>query len=437
MGAEPRIADQVRVLRRHWPVLVGMTALGVAAAGLAATLIEPVYVARAEVIYEPVTFGGPDGLDQIVAPPESGTLDSQIRQIASRAMAREVIQRLDLGSELEERLGPLARPVAWLAGLVPEGPVEVPIDALPGEPSPRLLDRFLDRLKGSREGKSHVVAITWEANDPRRAAEVANEVAEAFVTARIAQKLEAAGRVEERLAERRRQLRDALSSAEARLEQARAAARPTLVAALGSGEDQLNALSRELVEARIEAETREVRSARLKDAARRGQGLLGAEESQPSPYQALLALDAAAAREEAELLAQYGERHPRVVDLRSRRKELARKLASAEGQMLQKLDMEAEMARVRADGLARQLEAIKGDAAGMASSRQELAALEEEARARRQAHDAFELKAQEISQRLAGQAPDARIVSEAVPPATPAYPKPGTFMSVGGSVGLL
>ena len=60
-----------------------------------------------------------------------------------------------------------------------------------------------------------------------------------------------------------------------------------------------------------------------------------------------------------------------------------------------------------------------------------------EARSRRQAHDAFELKAQEISQRLAGQAPDARIVSEAVPPGAPAFPKPGTFMSVGGSVGLL
>ncbi|WP_159716492.1 GumC family protein [Geminicoccus flavidas] len=443
VGAEPGIADQVRVLRRHWPALVGMTALGVAAAGLTARLIEPVYVARAEVIYEPVTFGGPDGLDQIAAPPESGTLDSQIRQIASRAMAREVIQRLDLGPELEGRPGLVARPVAWLTGLMPaegpapEGLVEVPIDAPPGEPSPRLLDRFLDRLKGSREGKSHVVAITWEANDPQRAAEVANEVAHAFVTARIAQKLEAASRVEERLALRRSQLRDALLSTEARLEQARAAARPTLVAALGSGEDQLNALSRELVEARIEAQTREVRSERLKDAAKRGQGLLGAEESQPSPYQALLALDAAAAREEAELLAQYGERHPRVVDLRSRRKELARKLASAQGQMLQKLDMEAEMARVRADGLARQLEAIKGDAAGMATSRQELAALEEEARTRRQAHDAFELKAQEISQRLAGQAPDARIVSEAVPPAVPAFPRPGTFMSVGGSVGLL
>ena len=144
-----------------------------------------------------------------------------------------------------------------------------------------------------------------------------------------------------------------------------------------------------------------------------------------------------AAREEAELLAQYGVRHPRVIDLKNRRAELARKIAAERGQMLHNLDMEAEMAQARADGLAQQLDVVKGDAAGIAKARQEIARLDEEARARKIAYDAFDDKTQEIAQRLGDQAPDARIVAEAVAPAIPAFPKPGQFMAVGGSVALL
>jgi succinoglycan biosynthesis transport protein ExoP len=438
---EPGIGDQLRVVRRHWKLIASCLLLGVGGAALAAQVIEPVYVARAEVIYEPVTAGGPDGLEQVVAAPEGGTLDSQVRQIASRAMAREVIQRLDLAAELEARTGGLGRGVTWLASLLTprDGQaVDVPIQPLPGEPPARLLDRFLERLQGSREGKSHVFAITWQSNDPVKAAQVANEVAAAFVSARMAQKLEAAERVSQRMQQRRVQLRSAMIEAESRLDLARDAARPMLVAAMSGGEDQMGVLSRQLVDANIDAETSSIRTERLKAAARQGSGsLLGAELGQSPTLQNLLALDAQASREEAELLAQYGQRHPRVADLRSRRKELARKIAAEQGQVLQKLDMEAEMARVRADGLARQLEAIKGDAAGQARSRARLAELEEDARSRRQAYDAFDAKAQEVAQRLAEQAPDARIVSEAVPPAMATYPRSGTFVSVGGSVALV
>ncbi|WP_027135604.1 GumC family protein [Geminicoccus roseus] len=436
---EPGIVEQLLVVRRHWPLGALMLALGIGGGALAARLIEPVFVARAEVIYEPVTAGGPDGFDQVVAAPEGGTLDSQIRQIASRAMAREVIQRLDLGAELEARGGGLGRMAAWLLELggASAATTDVPILPVQGEPPARQLDRFLERLQGSREGKSHVFGIAWSSHDPVKAAQVANEVAQAFVTARLAQKLEAAERVEERLRQRRTQMRDAMIQAETRLELARAAAKPVLVASFGGGEEQMGALSRQLIDARIDAQTRAIRTERLKEAARNGStGLLGAEPAQSPAMQNLLALEAQAAREEADLLAQYGERHPRLVDLRSRRKDLARRIGAEQNQILQKLDMEAELARVRADGLAAQLDAIKGDAAGLARSRQELAGLEDEARTRRQAFDAFDLKAQEIVQRLADQAPDARIVSEAVPPASPAFPKPATFMAVGGSVAL-
>lgn len=437
-GEGPGIVDQLRVVRRRGLLIAGIVTVGLIASGLAVRLIQPVYVARAEIIYEPVFLGGPDGLDQIVAAPEGGTLDSQIRQIASRAMAREVIQRLDLGAELETGTGELGQGVAWLMarlGRDRRAATDVPIRAGGDGPAPHLLDRFLERLQSSREGKSHVVGIAWRARDPVRAAQVANEVAEAFITAQIAHKLEAAERAIGRLHQRRLHLREAMLLADTRLAEARAALQPSMAAAALGGDDQMISLTRQLMDARLDMQTRQVRSELLKQAAQRGEaGLLGAEQGHSPVFQNLLALDAQAAREEGQLLAQYGGRHPQVIDLRNRRKELARRIAGEQEQMLQKLDMEAEMARVRADGLAAQLEAIKGDALGLARHRQELAGLEQEARARRQAFDAFDQKVQEITQRLAEQAPDARIVSEAVPPDAPAYPRVGAFLAVGGSV---
>ena len=438
-GDEPGIVDQLRVLRRRWPLLVSAVAVGIATCGGAARLFAPVYVARAEVIYEPVTSGGVDGLEQVVAAPEGGTLDSQIRQLTTRETARTIVQRFGLAAELDEPPSLVQQGQDWLMGLVGrQAALDVPIQPVPGEPPARVLDRFMERLDGTREGKSHVFGVQWRSGDPERAAAVANAVARAFVDTRMASKVEAARRATERLDQRRNRLREAMIEARTDLEIARGAAKPTVIAAMNGAEDQFGALSRQLVDAKMDAQSRTIRAERLKDAARHGDpGLVGTDQGGSPIYQSLVALDAASAREEAELSAQYGVRHPKVIDLRNRRAELARKIAGERSQMLQKLDMEAEVARARAEGLAQQLDVVKGDAAGIAKTRQEIARLEEDSRARRIAYDTFDDKTQEIAQRLADQSPDARIVALAVAPATPAFPKPGQFMAVGGSVSLL
>ena len=437
-GDEPGIVDQLRVARRRWPLLVTAVSLGIAAGGGAARLIQPVFVARAEVIYEPVTAGGIDGLEQVVAAPEGGTLDSQIRQITTRETARRLIRAFDLEPELDGDRGIVEAATGWLGRIVGHADAGVPIRPLAGEPPIFLVDRFMERLEGIREGKSHVFGIEWRSQDPQRAAKVANGIAQAFVATRLEQKRASAQHVGERLEQRRARLRDALVAARAQAEHARAAAPAGVVAVANSGEDQLAPLSRQLVEARLDAQNRTIRAARLKEAAQTGGSALVAVEQGDSPvYQTLVGLDADAAREEAELLAQYGVRHPRVIDLRSRRGELARKIAAARAQMLKKLDVDAELAKARADQLGAELEAVKGDAAGSAKARQAIERFDDEARARRLAYETFDTKAQEIAQRLADQAPDARIVAEAVAPASPAFPKPGQFMAVGGSVSFV
>ncbi|HEX2526774.1 MAG TPA: AAA family ATPase [Geminicoccus sp.] len=437
-GTEPAgIIDQLRILRRRWPVILGMTAIGLGASLGTARLITPVFVARTEVIYEPVSNGGLDGLEQVVAAPEGGTLDSQVQQIASHALAREVVQRLGLDQDPELSVGSLAP--AWASG----APVElealdatVPVEPL--EPSARLLDAFLARLQVAREGKSHVIAITWRSTDPAKAAAVANEVALGFVTSRIAEKHAAAERATQRLQQRRDGLRAAMFEAEARLNLARTTSQPILTAALGAGEDQIGTLSRQLVDAKMDAGTRSVRVRRLKEAVSRGETIMvGVDQGRSVVFQNLMARETDSAREEGELLAQYGDRHPLVVDLRSRRGELARKIRAEQRRMLDEMELEAQVAQSRADDLASQIEAIKGSTAGLVRSRQEIAGLEDDLRARRVAFESFDMRFLEITQRLADQAPDARIVSEATPPSAPVFPRQGAFMAVGGSVSFL
>jgi polysaccharide biosynthesis transport protein len=230
---ELSLAELLLVLHRRRWLLLGCLLLGGLAGIGALAVLPPVYEARALLIIEP-DAGGRAGATVPTASqtPDSASVDSQVQIMASRSLAREAVGalRLDRDSELtgagEAADGPLARLL--------RGPAAA-TDPRPADP----VDGFLDRLSVTREGKSHVIAVAWRSADPRKAAAVANKLAELYMAGQLARKEAASRRLAGRSDAQLGELKGRLEAAEAELALPRVGRRdPRPDAGRGSGRDR-------------------------------------------------------------------------------------------------------------------------------------------------------------------------------------------------------
>jgi polysaccharide biosynthesis transport protein len=420
--------------RRRWLLLAGVVAGGLA--GIAAAVaIPPVFTAQALLLLEPRPAGATAAAAAAgstmpgSAALDAGVVDSQARILASRSLAREVIDRLGLADdpELTEDPGRLARLADRLAGAAQAAaPTATP--AVPPDP----VGRFLDRLTVRRDGRSYVIAVGYRSGEPEKAARVANAVAELYRAGQRAQKMTAALRAQGRLNEQRELARAALEGAEARLRAFRAASEGARGDGLGVKDLELAELNRQLVLAAAERTARETRLVRLREG---GGDAAGADGGSPL-LQNLGALKAELLRKEAELAGRYGERHPRLQDLRAERTELDARIAEERRARLRDLDAEVAAARARERTLAAGLEALKGRALRQDEAARGAGELEREVELNRRLYEGLVERASAVADLAVQHEPDARVISEAVPPTTPAFPKPNLLVSLGATAGL-
>src|SRR3954451_3998619 len=148
---ELSLAELLQVVyRRRW-MLLGCIFLGSLAGMAALGALTPVYDARALLIIEPDS-GARAGATVPTASqtPDSASVDSQVQILASRSLAREAIQALGLAADPE-----LAGAGGVLAALLPRPATPAPAPAID------VVARFIERLSIEREGKSHVITVSW------------------------------------------------------------------------------------------------------------------------------------------------------------------------------------------------------------------------------------------------------------------------------------
>src|SRR5262245_14185446 len=177
-----------RDLRDYWGVLKrrrGVIALSVAAVTLATLvgsfLVTPLYRSTATLQIERQS---PD----ILNVRELGSLDysfaayadfyqTQYRILSSDAVARQTVARLGLVSHPLFAVGD-ATPSLWarFRALLPGTAPKVPAD-----PEDVAAKQLLNRLEIGPIRNSHLVAVSWVADDPVLAADIANAVVDAYI----------------------------------------------------------------------------------------------------------------------------------------------------------------------------------------------------------------------------------------------------------------
>lgn len=193
--------DVFSFLRRNALVIGSFTALGILLGATYLMHAAPVYQATTRLVMDPeqgrvISQDASSGTVII----EAAEIASQVEIVKSEAIARDVIERLNLIHDPELTSNDSLR--AIVAGFMAStmnlmsGVIAQEEAAEPGEEEQlrQVMGRFLSRVTVNRVGQSYVLQISYSSNDPRKAAVTANALAEAYIRNGMNERAETARR---------------------------------------------------------------------------------------------------------------------------------------------------------------------------------------------------------------------------------------------------
>ncbi len=432
--------------RRAW-LLAILTIAAAIGTYVGLGFVDPLYTADTRILIEeresPLTWPR----EQAGSPStdfDESAIQSQVEVLRSREIADAVIDKLDLTRRPEfdpARQPSLARSILVLVGLG-ENPADSSIRQ-------RVMDSYFSRLSVYPLQKSRVIGVEFSAPNPSLAAEVANAVAGAFVELQQSAKRESAVAATAWLQQEIERLRARVAEAEQAVADYRASrglfdldqsgADPSGADAGNLSTQQLGEINAELARARAARAEAEARAELIGTLLAEGGALDASEEVLNSQLiQRLRERQGALRAQIAELSTTLLPTHPRIRALDGQVTNLEAQIREEVAKVLESLKTAARVAAAREGSLIRSLNDAKGDVSRSNDEGIELRALQREAAAQRELLESFLARYRESAARTdADYLPaDARIISRAVAPAEPSFPKK-TMMAVAAAIAML
>lgn len=410
-----RLADPIWIARTLWArrgLILLMAVLGFVLAVLASLLMAPKYVSTAQLFIDPRDLRV---LQNDVSPntvgsdPTSitGYLESQARVIASDSIKSRVVERLNLDRDPDFG-GASAGFLSRLLGT----------DTGPSPKATLYALAALDRTVAVRRGeRTFVIDISATAQDPDKAAKIANALAEAYLEDQTAVRAEAAQRATTALTGRLEELRNRLRVAEEKAEKYKETNNIVGVGGRSLSEEQLSLNNTQLVAARTRATEAKAKYDQI-TATRAANIEAGAipEAVASNTMTALRAQLGAALAREADLVSSLGARHPALASSQSQVRDARRQIADELSRIARAAKAEYDRAVEAERQLARRVDQLTAGqyAAGRASV--QLRELEREVESSRVIYDAFLKRARETGELGGIDTTNARVISPAMPP---------------------
>jgi uncharacterized protein involved in exopolysaccharide biosynthesis len=410
--------------RKAW--IIGPTLAALGLSFVAVNLIPARYTGEARILLEnrdsfytrPGQNGGEGGGQQF----DSEAVQSQVQLIMSRDLAREAIKRIGLvgNSEFDSGAGALnaLKKIGVLIGLGAH-----PADRSPEE---RVLEKYYDRLLVFPVGKSRIVSVEFTSQDPALAAKGANIIANTYLETQEAAKQDTARSASSWLSTTIEPLRKRVAEAEAKVEEFRSR-NGLLVGANNTTitSQQLADLSTQLSDARRQQAEAQAKAGLIRDAIRQGRTFEIPDVANNELVRRLIEqrvnLRAQIALESRNLLSE----HPRIKELNAQLADLEGQLRAAAERTVRTLENEAKIASQRIESFTAALDGQKKNVSSANDSEVQLRALEREAKTLRDQLEQYMLRYREAVARDAVNATpaDARVISRAIEPTEPSFPK--------------
>lgn len=423
---EASVSDILSSLRRKWRWIAFPTLFALVASTAYVLTATPRYTGEAKILLQaadtPFTRPGFNDRNVEQAPQiDEQAVASQVQVVMSRDLAKEAIRRLGLvgNDEFDPQAGGLSI-VATLKSMLGLG------RTTEGSPEERILTKYYDRLLVYPVGKSRIVAIEFQSKDSALAARAANMIAELYLGLQEDAKKDQARSASSWLGTNIESLRKRVADAEAKVEAFRA--KTGLLSGAGSttlSAQQLSDLSAQLAQAKATRTEAQAKAKLIRDTLRDGRAFDIPDVANNELIRRLLEqrvnLKAQLALELRTLMPQ----HPRIKELNAQLADLEQQLRAAAERTVRTLENDAKIAGARVDALEASIEQQKKVVAEANASEVQLRALEREARIQREQLEAYLGRYRDAAARDSdyGIPADARVVSRAVAPELPSFPK--------------
>lgn len=412
------------LLAKKWLIL-GLTLLAMLGAMVFVNVVKPKYTGEARIIleYRDNYFTRPDrdmkGFEQ---PLDAEAVQSQVQAIMSRDLAKAVIRKLKL-NELEE-FDPLKKGPGLLSKIT--SLLGVGKDQLAASPDERVMETYFEKLLVYNVGKSRVIAIEFSSREPDLAARIANAVADEYIVMMGEAKKQTTKGASSWLANAIEPMRLKVAEAEGRVEAYRAS-NGLLVGAANAtvATQQLGEVSTQMSNARSVQSEFQAKARIIREAVRTGRIFETSEVVNNELIRRLLeqrvAMKTQMALEERTLLSG----HPRMKELQAQLADLESQIRIAAERTARTFENDAKIAGARLQSIQKEMESQKGTAAAANEAEVQLRALEREAKALRENYEQYLTKYRDTLGRDADAAApaDARVISRAVAPRLPSFPK--------------
>jgi polysaccharide biosynthesis transport protein len=332
---------------------------------------------------------------------------------------------------------------AFLLSLLPRAVTDEIPGLVPGaastKPVPvevKATNAILKRLSVENDGKSYVIKVSVTTPDPDLSAAITNGISAAYLEQQRQTRVSAIEQANAWLDRYLEQLRAAVVASDRAVEQFRKAHKLTPAKdGMTVDTQQLAELNAELALASSQRAEKEAELQSWQSAAHNPEQGMGVVAN--PLMQRLNEQRAALLRRQAELLTQFGEKYPAVIQARAEVADLDRSIQRETNRVIENANKEVHAARAKEEDLRRRVQAAQQTAAVNDQALVQLRALQRDADANRTLYNNLLQRSKEAAVEKNTQEPWSRVVSAATAPLVPAFPGKSVMTGGAGIGGLL
>ena len=446
----------IRAVRRRLSLMIAVFLLTFAGIAVWTYQLTPRYTATSRVIVNTENQNVIDITSVLSGMPANSTIvDTQAEILRSRTLIEKLVVRLDLlndpdfnwrkakPSEMDQRVGAVK---SFIKSLIPFGKKEADPAAAgptvdPAEAERTEMDDVISSVQNAiwvnRVGSTFIIEISATSGDPKKAAALANMLAEVYLSNQMDTKFTATRNAKDWLNSRVEDLREEVRQAESAVEAHRSRSGLLRTGDTTLTEQTIRDLNAQLSAAQSEYAEKNARLRNL-DAKRKAGASVDsiAEALNSQTIGNLRAKQTELQVRKADVFRRYDEKHPDYQRVLVEEQDIARQISAELLRISSSLEQEVLIARERVNTVQARLNAEKGNLAVNNRAGVEQAALEREAQASRTLFDEFNNRFKETAKLDDITQADAIIDSYAPVPGGASFPNTTLNLALGIMLGL-
>lgn len=430
------IREMTRILRRRWRMVAAIPLTLVVLALIYLMVANTLYTATSTVLVDPRRANVVDTSQTVLSNfgTDDATIESQTLLIQSVAILQRVVERLKLTADPEFTPTPgILDPIKRLFSS--SGPAEgaSPEDAAKA----RSVEILQKRMKVTRQGTTFLVDINVSSIEPRKAAAIANAIAERYFEEQVRAKYEATKIAASWLNGQIEGLKSRVVASEQAVEDFRASNNLSVSQGVTVNDQQITDLNNKLIAARAQTAEARAKYDQVQQLSKSGSDPGGINAAITSDMITKLRTQYAdIAKNEADLASKYGPRHPLVANVRAQLKDTQRLINEEIRRILDSTQHDYDVARSREASLQQSLDQVQGVSTSSGQALVRLHELQREAEANRTLYESYLARYKETSAQESLEMPDSRVVTRASVPIRPSSPKSMLILGLAVMLGV-